>query len=101
MDKIKKVKGIVLPKDYILNGRKYQFRWRRMKDNRGLCANPDSTDEKRIIYINPELSRNAIIKTIIHEVSHAEAWNLDEHCIETMSSDIFGVLKQCGVINPD
>ena len=101
MEKIKKVKGIVLPKDYVLNGRKYQFKWRRMKDNRGLCSNPDAEDSKRIIYINPDFSRNAIIKTIIHEVSHAEAWNLDEHCIETMSGDIFGVLKACGAISQD
>ena len=98
MARIKKVKGIGLPRDYRLNGKKYQFKWRRMKDKLGLCSSPEENSEGRIIWINPDSDAETIVKTLIHEMLHAQIWVLDEDTVERTSQEMFEVLKIAGAI---
>jgi hypothetical protein len=99
MARTKKVKGISLPKHYSLNGKKYQFKWSKMRNNLGLCADPESSPEDRIISINPTSDRDTIISTIIHECLHAEMFIIDEETIDRAADEIFNLLKSCGAIS--
>ena len=69
-----------------------------MKDKLGLCASPEENSEGRIIWINPDSDAETIVKTLIHEMLHAQSWVLDEDTVERTSQEMFEVLKIAGAI---
>jgi len=69
-----------------------------MKDKLGLCSSPEENSEGRIIWINPDSDAETIVKTLIHEMLHAQIWVLDEDTVERTSQEMFEVLKIAGAI---
>lgn len=60
----------------------------------GLCYPPHASQRK--ILIDKRLSGQELLRVLLHELSHATNWTIDEDFIEQQSTDMAAVLWDLG-----
>jgi hypothetical protein len=60
----------------------------------GLCDHPESADKTITVESNHDDER--VLDTVLHELLHAGAWNLDEEIVSQWATDAARILKKLG-----
>lgn len=92
-------KNFKKPKEWEFKGKKYKFIWKRPPkkyDAVGLCTCPDARAEDRIIWIDPNLSQEDLLRVVADEIFHAHFFEINNKAVQTYSTNLGTFLYKMG-----
>lgn len=73
---------------------KLNLRFTRLRTCRGKCDPPDAKD--RTIRVDSRLEGQELMEVLLHEITHAASWPIDEDFIAQFARDAARILTDCG-----
>lgn len=77
-----------------IRGKTWSFVRKKIKGVYGMCDSPEA--HKKQISVDPDLTGEEELGSILHECSHAAFWDLKEEAIDEATADIARVLWRLG-----
>lgn len=75
-------------------GKRFGWKLSRFRNHDGDCDSPD--DHGKLIRLDKTLSGEDQLRVVIHELTHAAFWWLDETFVDRFSTDVARVLWRLG-----
>jgi len=71
-------------------GKPWRIQFRSQRDD-GIC-----TAAKRLITVRRSLKARRLLEVLVHEILHAEHWQIDEQYVQDTAADIARILTRAG-----
>lgn len=76
-----------------LKGKRWRFSFERLRDEWGKCSPPDQPN--KTIRIHKSIrSPKKMTEVLVHEMTHAHFWDLDENAVQGFAEDVANVLDR-------
>ena len=82
-----------------IRGKRWRFERRKTQGAYGRCDGPHI--KNKTITVDPRISGQTELDTVIHECLHAAFWDMDEEAVEEVATDLARILIRLGWKNGD